>query len=158
MPASVESATSRKAYAEEYSPFRRLMTVYVSVLIVAIWAVASVFYATHVNSVQLDLIYGSIQAITFAAVGAAAVGWVLNTRLAGAEERALAAERLAEQHRSEAAKGRALAAALQASDVPDGSDFAGSDIRRQQAEFSRRLFGDLVVPSASDEGASVRGL
>ena len=154
----IESPKSRKEDTEEYSPFRRLMTVYTSVLILAIWAVASVFYATQLSSVQLDLIYGSIQAITFAAVGAGVVGWILNTRLGVAERRAMAAERLAEQHRSEAAKGRALAAALQASDVPDGSDFAGSDIRRQQAEFSRRLFGDLVVPSASGEGTSVRSL
>jgi IPT/TIG domain len=128
-----------------YDPFRRRMTVYIATLILAIWVVASIFYAMHLSSVSMDLIYGSVQAIRFAAVGAATVGGILNTRLVAAERRALAAERLAEQHRGDAAKGRALAAALQASDVPKRNDAPGADIRRQQAQFSRLLYGDLVV-------------
>jgi hypothetical protein len=142
----------------EVSQFRRITTLYISLLILAIWVVASIFYAMRSSSFYLELIYGSVQAITFAAAGAGAVGWILNTRLASAERRALAAERLAEQYRGDAAKGRALAAALQASDVPESNTLPGSDIRRQQAEFARRLFGDLVVRPSSDEDASVASL
>ena len=160
-PGSADSAfrlVTKRRFSMAASPapraFQRKITLYISVLLLAIWIVASIFYATYLRSVQLDLIYGSIQAITFAAAGAAAVGWILNNKLAAAERRALAAEQLAEQHRNDAAKGRALAAALQAGDVPASSKSADADIRRQQAEFSRRLFGDLVVQPSSSEDAS----
>jgi hypothetical protein len=139
--------------SQKASQFRRVMTLYISLLILAIWVIASIFYARHSSSFYVELIYGSVQAITFAAAGAGAVGWILNRWLASAERRALAAERLAEQHRGDAAKGRALAAALQAADVPEGIKSPGSDIRHEQAEFARRLFGDLVVRPSSDEDA-----
>ncbi|MBV9355759.1 MAG: hypothetical protein JO023_09555 [Chloroflexi bacterium] len=136
---------------EDSGRFPRVMTLYISALILAIWVVASIFYATNHDSTFVELIYGSVQAITFAAVGAATVGWILNSRLAAAERRALAAERLAEQFRGDAAKGRALAAALQASDVSEADDFPGAANRRQHAEFARLLYGDLVARS-SDKG------
>ena len=141
--------------AEELKPyisFRRRMVLGISIIILAIWVTASIFYETRQSSVAIGVIYGSVQAITFVSAGAAGVSWIWNARLTELERRALAAERLAEQYRNDAAKGRALAAALLAADVPEGAkEFPGADIRRQQAQFARLLFGDLVVQSPSKE-------
>ena len=134
---------------------RRLIALGISIIILAIWVTANIYYETHQSSVATGVIYGSVQAITFVSAGAAGVGWILNARLAESERRALAAERLAEQYRNDAAKGRALAAALQAADVPEGAtEFPGADIRRQPFQFARLLFGDLVVQSPSRETSS----
>ena len=129
---------------------QRLRLIWVPVFLLAIWGLGSYFYETQKSSASLSLIYGSVLAIVFVSAGAVGVGWILNARVAESERRALAAERLAEQYRNDAAKGRALAAALLAADAPEGpTAFPGVDIRRQQAQFARLLFGDLVVQSPS---------
>ena len=134
---------------------RRLRLIWIPVFLLAIWGLGSYFYETQKSSASLSLIYGSVLAIVFVSAGAVGVGWILNARVAESERRALAAERLAEQYRNDAAKGRALAAALLASDAPEGpTAFPGADIRRQQAQFARLLFGDLVVQSPSRENSS----
>ena len=151
------AANAIRAGAEELRPsiwYRRLMTLGISVVIMGIWVWTSIYYETHQGSVAIGVIYGSVQAITFVAAGAAGAGWFLNARLAESERRALAAERLAEQYRHDAAKGRALAAALLAADGLEGpSAYPGDEIRRQQVRFARLLFGDLVVQSPYREAS-----
>ena len=127
------------------------------IFFLAPWGLASYFYVTQNSSPALSLIYGTVLAITFASASAVVASWIWNARLAESERRALAAERLAEQYRTDAAKGRALAAALLAGDVPAGpSASPGDDVRRQQAQFARLLFGDLVVNSPAGPNSSPR--
>jgi hypothetical protein len=73
----------------------------------------------------------------------------MRKRVAAAEERAEAAEQLADEQREQAIKGRALAAALQAADTPSLADLPESAVRHQQADLARGLFGELVARRTS---------
>lgn len=102
-------------------------------------------------------VYGSVQAIAFAAAGALFGTAVSRDSVNKADERADAAEADAEANRDDATKGKVLAAAIQAeaATAPRAGGGAGdearafgggatpSDVNRLDA-LSRGLFGDLV--------------
>jgi len=133
----------------------------VAVAAVVLWAVVSVILITqkNVNDVawaRLAWVFGSIEAIAFAAAGALFGTAITRGQAEKAEERAGQAEERAESLNSAAASGRALGASLQAEEAakfgpPDETgqsmsvtESAEDEAIRRHARLSRALLGDLV--------------
>lgn len=113
--------------------------------------------ATEVIWTRVAWVYGSVQAIAFAAAGALFGTAVSRDSVEKAEERADAATTEAEANKNDATRGKVLAAAVQAEAAvvaPRGGDegevraFAGGSAPATEVDkldvLSRRLFGDLV--------------
>ena len=109
---------------------------------------------------RLAWVFGSIQAVAFAAAGAVFGTAVQQQSVNTAQQQAVAARKDANQQREAATKGRALAAAIQAevrtqSDTGEealtrmgtaGAPRADSadQVRVRHAQLSRAMFGELV--------------
>ncbi len=136
------------------------LAVYVAVAALIAWLVFTVYLLFQVNSNELawtriGWVFASVEAIAFAAAGALFGTAVQRQNVEKAEDRADAAEGVAESNRDDATKGRVLAASLQADAAgatpPGGmrgmsveTDSGASDVVERHAAMSRSLFGDLT--------------
>jgi hypothetical protein len=130
---------------------------------VVLWAAFTVWLALDIHIEQIEWarlawLFGSVQAVAFAAAGALFGTAVQRDRAEKAEERADSAQAEADNQRDLASRGRALGALLQSKDDSSDEDQgdagmrsmggnngdAESDLRRQYAQMSRALFGKLV--------------
>jgi hypothetical protein len=109
---------------------------------------------------RIAWVFGSIQAIAFAAAGALFGTTVQQRNVNNAQRQAESAKKDANQQREDAAKGRALATAIQAeaaiqpADGPEGQQRMGvssasgaestGQLRQRHAQLSRAMFGDLI--------------
>jgi hypothetical protein len=135
----------------------------VAIAAVIFWAVFSVLLVRTANTTdeilwtRLAWIFGSVQALAFAAAGALFGTAVQRDRAEKAEERAASAQSDADAQRDDASKGRALAAILQAEAEDSLGDGGGArrsgapaeappdaGVRQSHARIARSLFGDLV--------------
>lgn len=136
------------------------LALYVAAGALVLWLVFTVYLLFQVNSDELAWtriawVFASVEAIAFAAAGALFGTAVQRQNVEKAEDRADAAEGVAESNRDDATKGRVLAASLQAdamgSAPPGGmrgmsveTDSGVSDVVERHAAMSRSLFGDLT--------------
>jgi hypothetical protein len=137
---------------------------------VVVWVAFSVVMLFFVSRNEAEWtrvawVFGSIQSVAFAAVGALFGTAVQQQNVSTAQQQAATAKQDADQQRDAATKGRALAAVMQAEgaatpdSTPSGMKTMGpgaaaavetADVLRQRhAQVSRSLFGDLVEPSSS---------
>lgn len=133
----------------------------VAVAVVVLWAAASLLLITQRNAndvawARIAWVFGSIEAIAFAAVGALFGTAVSRGQAEKAEERAGQAEGRAESLNKVANDGRALGASLQAEEMAKfgTSDETGEEMSetesaedeaiRRHARLSRALLGPLV--------------
>jgi len=134
-------------------------SLWVAVFAVAVWLIFSIFMlivangSSDVQWTRMAWVFGSVEAIAFAAAGALFGTSVQRDQTVQAEQRAQAAGQVAEQNREGAARGRALAAAMQADAGTSGDSALESmgpaaalneDVRRRHAQLARSLFGDLI--------------
>ena len=115
-------------------------------LVLALVASLSVALLQDTNGAWI--VFGSAQAITFAAAGAFFGLAVYHERVVQAEQRAQAAEDLATRYREDATRGRALAAVLQADEPSQQTAPAAAEVLLRHRHLSRKLLGNLVVPPA----------
>ena len=136
-----------------------------AIFAIAVWIGFSIFLIAKADTNETDWtriawVFGSIQAIAFAAAGALFGTAVQEHNVNNAHEQATSAKKDADQQRDAAAKGRALAAALQAeAATPSAGDADGiqraavasaasagsaDELRQRYARLSRSLFGDLT--------------
>jgi hypothetical protein len=133
--------------------------VLVAVASIALWAVASVVLLLNVDEKDPDWtrmawVFGSIQAIAFAAAGALFGTTVTREQAVAAEDRAQRAEQRAGENEQLATAGRALASSLQAEAVANEAEpgratggqvaAVGEGAVDRHARMSRALFGDLI--------------
>jgi hypothetical protein len=157
----METATSSDSSST--SPRLTGAALWVAIFAIAVWIGFSIFLIAKAGTSETEWtriawVFGSIQAIAFAAAGALFGTAVQQQNVNNAQQQATSAKNDADQQREAAAKGRALAAAMQAeaATVPtDGggiqragvaSASAGSadELRQRHAQLSRSLFGDLI--------------
>jgi hypothetical protein len=138
----------------------------VAVSAVIVWLAFSIYLLAQARSsselqwTRIAWVFGSVEAVAFAAAGALFGTAVQRDRAEQAETRAQTAEQAAGQNLQDATKGRALAAAIQA-DAGVGAEQgtgplqpmgasqtpAGDETLRRYAQLARSLFGDLAPPS-----------
>ncbi len=138
----------------------------VAVSAVIVWLAFSIYLLAQARSsselqwTRIAWVFGSVEAVAFAAAGALFGTAVQRDRAEQAETRAQTAEQAAGQNLQDATKGRALAAAIQADAgvgaeqgnrplqaMGAGQTPAGDETLRRYAQLARSLFGDLVPPS-----------
>jgi hypothetical protein len=138
---------------------------WVAIFAMATWIAFSIVLIAKANVsetewTRLAWVFGSIQAIAFAATGALFGTAVQQQNVNTAQQQATLATKDAEQHRDDAANGRALAVAMQAeaatqpAENTEGIRRAGAagvpgresadELRQRHAQLSRALFGDLA--------------
>jgi hypothetical protein len=137
---------------------------WVATFAIASWLLFSVFLLVKADSspdlawTRMAWVFGSVQAIAFAAAGALFGTAVQREQVGRSEDRANAAETSAAESKELAAKGQAFGAMAQADEMANtqdegeqprtmgsGADSSSADeTRRRHAEVSRSLFGDLV--------------
>jgi uncharacterized integral membrane protein len=138
---------------------------WMAIFAIAVWIGFSIFLIAKANTnetewTRIAWVFGSIQAIAFAAAGALFGTAVQEHHVNDAREQATSAKKDADQQRDAAAKGRVLAATLQAEAATVSADdargiqraaaagatSAGSadELRQRYAKLSRSLFGDLI--------------
>lgn len=137
---------------------------WVAIFAIVIWIGFSVFLITKVSTSEIEWtriawVFGSIQAIAFAAAGALFGTAVQQQNVDTAQRQATSAKNDADQQREAAVKGRALAAAIQAEAATQPSGTTGGvqrasvggsgglgtadSLLQRYAQMSRALFGDL---------------
>jgi TRAP-type uncharacterized transport system substrate-binding protein len=136
----------------------------VAVSAVIVWLAFSIYLLAQARSsselqwTRIAWVFGSVEAVAFAAAGALFGTAVQRDRAEQAETRAQTAEQAAGQNLQDATKGRALAAAIQADAgagakngplqaMGPGQTPAGDETLRRYAQLARSLFGDLAPPS-----------
>jgi hypothetical protein len=138
---------------------------WVAVFAIAVWIGFSVFLITRAGTSETEWariawVFGSIQAIAFAAAGALFGTAVQQQNVDDAQQRAASARNDADQQREAAAKGRALAVAIQAEEAAQTASGAGGirraavtsstgtgsadELLHRHAQLSQALFGDLL--------------
>jgi hypothetical protein len=140
-----------------------------AILAILVWIGFSIFLVAKAGTnetewTRIAWIFGSIQAVAFAAAGALFGTSVQQQNVSNARQQAESAKEDADQQREAATRGRALAAALQseAAAPPTGGAAATrgvgvggaaadavEEVRQRHAQLSRALFGDLS-PDPSD--------
>jgi hypothetical protein len=168
---SLQETSARKSHTatsrggSSASPKLAGEALWVAIFAMAIWIGFSIFLIAKADTnetewTRIAWVFGSIQAVAFAAAGALFGTAVQEHNVNNAQEQATSAKKEADQHRDAAAKGRALAAALQAEAATQptgdaggiqraavaGATSAGSadELRQRYARLSRSLFGDLI--------------
>lgn len=135
-----------------------------AIFAIVVWLGFSIFLVAKAGTnetewTRIAWVFGSIQALAFAAAGALFGTSVQQQNVNNARSQAASAKKDADQQREGAAKGRALAAALQAEAVAQptggaagtrgigvgGADGAAEELRQRHAQLSRTLFGDLSL-------------
>ena len=138
---------------------------WVAIFAMATWIAFSVVLIVKANVsetewTRLAWVFGSIQAIAFAAAGALFGTVVQQQNVNTAQQQATLATKDAEKQRDDAANGRMLAVAIQAdaaaqpTENTEGIRRAGAasvparesadELRQRHAQLSRALFGDLI--------------
>lgn len=168
-PASQESAerlqTATSSDGSSASPKLTGPALWVAIFAIAVWIGFSIFLLAEANAnetewTRIAWVFGSIQAIAFAAAGALFGSAVQQRNVDSAQQQAASAKNDADQQREAAAKGRALAAAVQTdtaarpSAAPSGVQRAGvsttqstgsaDELLLRYAQISRALFGELI--------------
>ena len=138
---------------------------WVAIFAIVVWIGFSVFLIAKAGTnetewARIAWVFGSIQAVAFAAAGALFGTTVQQQNVNNAQQQAASAKKDADQQRDAATKGRAFAAAIQAEAVADSTDSAegpqrmgigdgagaapADELLQRHARLSRALFGDLV--------------
>jgi hypothetical protein len=140
-------------------------TLWVAIAALVAWFGFSLFLLIEADNsseqtwTRMAWVFGSIQAVGFAAAGALFGTAVQREQTAKAEERADSAESDARANSELAAKGQAFGAVAQAEALTAGEDAdrltpmgpgqpstEQDETRRRHADISRALFGDLLPP------------
>lgn len=156
--------TGRSDNGSSSSPKLSGAALWVAIFAIVIWIGFSVFLITKVSTSEIEWtriawVFGSIQAIAFAAAGALFGTAVQQQNVNTAQQQATSAKNDADQQREAAVKGRALAAAIQAEAATQESGTMGGvqrasvggaggpgsadNLLQRYAQMSRALFGDL---------------
>ena len=139
---------------------------WVAIAAIAVWIAFSVALLVLSDTSETEWtraawVFGSIQAVAFAAAGALWGTSVQQQNVSNAQKQAASAQADADQQREAATNGRALAAVMQAEapaqpaasttgpkPMGGGGTAAGAEsadnLRQRHAQLSRALFGDLV--------------
>lgn len=141
------------------------VALWTAIAAVAVWIGFSIFLITRAGTnetewARIAWVFGSIQAIAFAAAGALFGTSVQQQNVNNAQQAAASAKKDADQQRQDAIKGRALATAIQAEAGVPPNDGAGApqrmaisgatgaespdQVRQRHAQLSRAMFGDLI--------------
>lgn len=160
-----DSPTVMSADSSSASPKLTGAALWVAIFAIAAWIGFSIFLIVKAGTnetewTRIAWVFGSIQAIAFAATGALFGTAVQQQNVNNAQQQATSAKKDADQHRDAAAKGRALAVALQAEAfIQSAGSTAGiqragmtnvggagsaDEVRQRYAQLSRSLFGDLI--------------
>jgi hypothetical protein len=135
---------------------------WVAIFAIAVWIGFSIFLITRAGAnetewTRIAWVFGSIQAIAFAAAGALFGTAVQQQNVNNAQLEATSAKKDADQQREAATNGRALAAVMQAEAATEpaggasgiqrasaASTGSADELRQRHAQLSRSLFGDLI--------------
>jgi hypothetical protein len=136
-----------------------------AILAVAVWIGFSIFLIARAGTnetewARIAWVFGSIQAVAFAAAGALFGTSVQQTNVSNAQQQAVSARKDADQQRDAATKGRMLATVMQAEAAAqpvDGTESpprigapgaaeaeSAEQLRQRHAQLSRALFGEIV--------------
>ena len=163
---SGQSQTATSGDGSSASPKLTGAALWVAILAIAVWIGFSIFLIAKAGTnetewTRIAWVFGSIQAIAFAAAGALFGTAVQQQNVNNAQQQATSAKNDADQQREAAAKGRALAAAMQAEAATESTGGGGiqragvastasagsaDEVRQRHAQLSRSLFGDLIQP------------
>ena len=148
-----------------------------AIFAIAVWVGFSIFLIARAGTSETEWariawVFGSIQAVAFAAAGALFGTAVQQQNVNNAQQQAESAKKDADRQREAATKGRALATMVQAevaaqpasdAEIPQRRDAAISadaesadQLLQRHAQLSRALFGDLVKRYCSYDGHSPR--
>jgi hypothetical protein len=148
------------------SPKLTGVALWTAIFAIAIWLGFSIFLVAKAGTndtewARIAWVFGSIQAVAFAAAGALFGTSVQQQNVSNAQQQAMSAQKDADQQREDATKGRTLAMTLQAeANAPPAGGTAGTrsfgagapaggegaeELRQRHAQLSRALFGDLSV-------------
>lgn len=159
--------TSKSAAAGDGSAGSSKLTgaaLWAAIIAIAVWVGFSIFLIARAGTSETEWtriawVFGSIQAVAFAAAGALFGTSVQQQNVNNAQQQAASAKKEADQNRDAATKGRALGAVMQADAAAQptagteearrmgvgGASAESADVIRQRhAELSRALFGPLV--------------
>ncbi len=162
---SGQSQTATSGDGSSSSPKLTGAALWIAIFAIVVWIGFSIFLITKAGAnetewTRIAWVFGSIQAIAFAAAGALFGTAVQQQNINNAQQAATSAKKDADQQREAAANGRALAAAIQAeaaTEPPGGaggiqrasvasaaSTGSADELRQRHAQLSRSLFGDLI--------------
>lgn len=169
--ASAGSAGNPKAGAASSTPAKLTgPALWMAIFAVVVWIGFSVLLIVRAGTndtewSRIAWVFGSIQAIAFAAAGALFGTAVQQQNVSNAQQQAATAKQDADQQRDAATKGRALAATMQAEGAaqagtptddrkptgPDGAPAAdpATVLAKRHADLSRAPFGNIVPPDSS---------
>lgn len=140
---------------------------WVAIFALVVWVAFSIVLLFNIGKTETEWtriawVFGSIQAVAFAAAGALFGTAVQQQNVNNAQQDATTAKKDADQQREAATKGRALAAVVQAEGItPPAGDRSGLEpmgpgraggtesaeaVRQRHAQLSRSMFGNLVEP------------
>lgn len=140
---------------------------WVAIFALAVWVAFSIVLLFFVGKnetewTRIAWVFGSIQSVAFAAVGALFGTAVQQQNVSSAKQEAATAKEDADQQRDMAVKGQALAAVVQAEGAtPPAGDTSGVErmgpgragatesaeaVRQRHAQLAQSLFGNLVEP------------
>lgn len=157
--------TRRSDNSSSSSPKLSGAALWVAIFAIVIWIGFSIFLIIKVSTSEIEWtriawVFGSIQAIAFAAAGALFGTAVQQQNVDTAQQQATSAKDDADQQREAAVKGRALATAIQAEAATQESGSTGGvqrasaggaggpgsadNLLQRYAQMSRALFGDLT--------------
>jgi hypothetical protein len=160
-----KSQTARSGGGSSASPKLTGAALWVAIFAIAVWIGFSIFLIAKAGTnetewTRIAWVFGSIQAIAFAAAGALFGTAVQQQNVNNAQEQATSAKKDADRQRDAAVKGRALAAVMQAEAATPLTGDAGGirratvasaasassadELRQRYAQLSRSLFGDLT--------------
>ncbi len=164
-PSSDSSTNTTSGGASPGSPKLTGAALWTAILAVAVWVGFSIFLIAKAGTnetewTRIAWVFGSIQAVAFAAAGALFGTAVQQQNVNNAQQQAESAKKDADQQREAATKGRVLAMTMQAevaaqpdndAEIPQRRDAANAaeaesadQLRQRHAQLSRALFGDLV--------------
>jgi hypothetical protein len=141
---------------------------WVAIFALVVWVAFSIVLLFNIGKTETEWtriawVFGSIQSVAFAAAGALFGTAVQQQNVSSAQQEATTAKKDADQQRETAAKGRALAAVVQAEGTTPsvggktgleamgpgraGTTESAEAVRERHAQLSRSLFGNLVEPN-----------
>jgi hypothetical protein len=169
-PASKDTSTgkSRTAASDDgllAAPKLTGAALWVAIFAIVVWIGFSIFLIVKAGTnetewTRIAWVFGSIQAIAFAAAGALFGTAVQQRNVDNAQQQAVSAKKDADQQRETAANGRALAAVVQAGATTHATSGASGvqraavssppgtgpadELLQRYAQLSRALFGELI--------------
>ena len=164
-PGSGPESNNASGKGSSGSPKLSGAALWTAILAVAAWVGFSIFLIARAGTnetewARIAWVFGSIQAVAFAAAGALFGTAVQQQNVSNAQQQTVSARKDADQQREAATKGRVLALAVQAEvaaqpvndtesppriGAPNAAEAESADqLRQRHAQLSRALFGDLV--------------